>query len=335
MKVLFLSPVFFPSRGGVETVVEQVAKTFSEKGHDVKVATETFSNQQDAFLFDLYRRPTGRELRLLFKWADIVWHHQLCLRQMGRSFQFPRKMGATFHTWLPTGGVSSVLRRALISKFAARYGVSGAIAAQLPNPTGVLPNSFDVTRFRLPESNSVRKWKFGYVGRLVSDKGVDLFLDAIEILHRSGSMVHCAIAGEGEEKERLMRRVAALNMIQFVEFLPWLGGTDLVEFYQNCEVCVIPSRWSEPFGLVALEAIACGAVVIAAESGGLPEAVGRCGLYFSRGDAGDLVDKMRILLRGGADKRLSFLCHRNTHLSQFLPEKQFDAYLNAFMQMLK
>ena len=58
----------------------------------------------------------------------------------------------------------------------------------------------------------------------------------------------------------------------------------------------VPSRWREPFGIVALEGIACGCVVVASEGGGLAEAVGPCGLTFANGDTAALAAQLGRVL---------------------------------------
>jgi glycosyltransferase involved in cell wall biosynthesis len=60
---------------------------------------------------------------------------------------------------------------------------------------------------------------------------------------------------------------------------------------------VIPSRWTEPFGLVALEGIACGLVAIGSSNGGLPDAIGPCGEIFHTGDSRALAECLERLLR--------------------------------------
>jgi glycosyltransferase involved in cell wall biosynthesis len=61
-------------------------------------------------------------------------------------------------------------------------------------------------------------------------------------------------------------------------------------------VLVVPSRWEEPFGMVALEGIACGCLVVGSASGGLPDAIGSCGVTFKNGDAVDLSRAIREVL---------------------------------------
>ena len=71
---------------------------------------------------------------------------------------------------------------------------------------------------------------------------------------------------------------------------------ELVSLLNGHRLLVVPSRWEEPFGIVALEGMACGCVPVVARAGGLPEAVGDAGVTFEKGDARDLADCMERLL---------------------------------------
>lgn len=330
MRILFMSPVFAPSKGGVETVTAQVASGLSGAGFDVAVATDAPGGDDGEFPFAVYRKPSTVELRKLIRRADIVWHQQPCLRMLLRAGLFPKRMGATFHTWFGAGGAGVFLRRSAIGRFGARYGVSEAVSASLPNPSGVLPNSYDPSVFHPVASMARPHWNVGCVARLVSDKGVDLLIEALGNLRSSGLEISCAIVGEGPEKARLEDQAKRLKLGDSVKFLPFLAPQELAEFYRQCAVCVVPSRWEEPFGLTALEAIASGTPVIASGHGGLPEAVGPCGLFFRPSDVVDLAAKIRQFLEDEEKLKARLLLDRESHLTRYHPDVQRDAYLSAF-----
>jgi glycosyltransferase involved in cell wall biosynthesis len=98
-------------------------------------------------------------------------------------------------------------------------------------------------------------------------------------------------------------------------------------------ILAVPSRWEEPFGVVALEGIACGCVVVAADGGGLPEAIGPCGVTFARGDAGALAERFRELLRPGADLR-PFHAAAPAHLARHATREVAARYLAVFREAL-
>ena len=118
-----------------------------------------------------------------------------------------------------------------------------------------------------------------FVGRLVTEKGAEVLLHAMRELPN----VKCKILGDGPDMKRL--REWARDMPN-VEFLGWRSGEPAWYLYQNARAVVVPSLWYEVFGLVALEAMAAGTVVIASDIGGLTEVVedGVTGRLFPAGD---------------------------------------------------
>jgi D-inositol-3-phosphate glycosyltransferase len=111
-----------------------------------------------------------------------------------------------------------------------------------------------------------------FVGRIQPLKGADVALRALARLadERSTLLVVGGPSGPSgaSESERLERLVGELGLEARVRFLPPQPHDGLADFYRAADVCVVPSR-SESFGLVALEAAACGTPVVAAAVGGL------------------------------------------------------------------
>jgi D-inositol-3-phosphate glycosyltransferase len=111
-----------------------------------------------------------------------------------------------------------------------------------------------------------------FVGRIQPLKGVDVAIRALAALEDASSTLVVVGGPSGPagtaEEERLHSLVADLGLAARVLFLPPQPHDALADFYRAADVCVVPSR-SESFGLVALEAAACGTPVVAAAVGGL------------------------------------------------------------------
>jgi glycosyltransferase involved in cell wall biosynthesis len=92
------------------------------------------------------------------------------------------------------------------------------------------------------------------------------------------------------------------------------------------QVIVIPSRWPEPFGIVALEGIACGCIAIGSEKGGLSEAIGNCGVTFRNGTSEELADRLAELL---CDPKIreKFRTTAPLHLERFRAQTIAQRYL--------
>jgi glycogen(starch) synthase len=125
------------------------------------------------------------------------------------------------------------------------------------------------------------------VGRLVYEKGFHLALDALAPIVRSAGNVRFVVAGTGTAEAELKRQARRLGLARYGSFLGWVGDDMLHSLYRAAEVCIVPSIY-EPFGLVALEAMASGCLCVVADTGGLREVVpadGTVGLRFPVKDA--------------------------------------------------
>ena len=134
------------------------------------------------------------------------------------------------------------------------------------------------------------------LGRLVSDKGVDLLLEALALLRQQHLAPRLTIIGDGPERPALQAQAEAAGLSHQVSFLGPLSGEPLRAALARHRVIVMPSRWAEPFGIVALEGMACGCVPIGSSGGGLAEALGNAGLVFQTGSAQQLAACIASLL---------------------------------------
>ncbi|HEY3828307.1 MAG TPA: glycosyltransferase family 4 protein [Solirubrobacteraceae bacterium] len=139
------------------------------------------------------------------------------------------------------------------------------------------------------------------VGRLVYEKGFQLALDALPaVIERVGG-VRFLVAGSGTHEHELKAQASQLGLDAHGSFLGWIGDDALHSLYRIADLCVVPSLY-EPFGLVALEAMASGCPCIVADTGGLREVVpagDRVGLRFNGGDAAHLGVMIERLLTDG------------------------------------
>ncbi|HEX8489949.1 MAG TPA: glycosyltransferase family 4 protein, partial [Chthoniobacterales bacterium] len=176
---------------------------------------------------------------------------------------------------------------------------------------------------KLPAEARTREMIF--VGRLVSDKGADLLLEALALLE---SKPRLTIAGDGPERGRLEKQMATLQLQSQVDFVGNQSSDNLAKLLNQHEIMVVPSRWKEPFGIVALEAIACGCVLVGSAEGGLPEAIGPCGVTFPNNDARGLANALAELL-GDPTRRDALRRGAASHLAQFTPRHVAKRYLEV------
>jgi glycogen(starch) synthase len=171
---------------------------------------------------------------------------------------------------------------------ASIFGLPPARIAVIPNaidPRDLEPVTGDLgalrARFAAPDDRLVL-----LVGRLVYEKGFHLALDALAPVAKRLGNVRFVVAGTGTAEAELKRQARRLGLSNLGSFLGWVGDDMLHSLYRVAEVVVVPSIY-EPFGLVALEAMASGCLCIVADTGGLREIVTTDG-RFPPMDAGAL-----------------------------------------------
>ena len=140
------------------------------------------------------------------------------------------------------------------------------------------------------------------IGRINTWKGQEILVDAIGKLQPSDAgkvdvrIVGGVFDGQNEFVERLERQISQLRLGETIKIHPF--ETDPTTSYRSADVVVVPSRLPEPFGLVAIEAMAFGKPVIASRHGGLAEIVedGKSGLLFEPGCPAALAAAIKTLL---------------------------------------
>jgi len=168
-----------------------------------------------------------------------------------------------------------------------------------------------------------------YVGRLVPIKGVHVLIEAFPEILRRHPDVRLVITGssffEGAARTDYERQLVALaqpvaSNIVFTGFLP---HETLKYLYSAVDIVVMPSVWQEPLGLVMLEAMASGTLLVGSSVGGVPEVIddGRNGLLVPAGDAGQLARAVCAALEDPASMRRMAQAGRDTIVEKFTWER--------------
>jgi glycogen(starch) synthase len=111
------------------------------------------------------------------------------------------------------------------------------------------------------------------LGRLVEDKGFDVALRAFKRIVESVPEARLLIGGDGPSRPKLEELATDLEISNLVEFMGWVRPSRVYELINTATVVLMPSRWEEAFGLVALQAAQMARPVVATRVGGLPEVV--------------------------------------------------------------
>ena len=193
-----------------------------------------------------------------------------------------------------------------VSRFTA--GLLKELGASEANIVTV-PNGTDPSRFRPMDVDELKK-RHGLsgrpvilsVGRLAPRKGFDTVIEALPRIIDDFPDVCYVLVGDGADRERLEGLVAAKQLADSVRFIGRVDWSELPHWHNVADVFVTPSRHTPPsvegFGIVFLEANACGKPVIGARTGGIPDAVldGETGLLVEADQPNELADALHRLL---------------------------------------
>jgi D-inositol-3-phosphate glycosyltransferase len=189
------------------------------------------------------------------------------------------------------------------------YGVPAEKISVIPcgvDPSLFIPRNAEQSKAHLglPDKRYIL-----FVGRIDPVKGIDTLLRAIKRVKEARNAlqdVHLLIiggdldhteAGQNSEINKLKRLTETLGIKDMVTFLGAQRQDQLPYFFAAADMCILPSRY-ESFGMVALEAMACGTPVIASKVGGLASFIqnGMSGLLIPEGDEVSLAEKILLLL---------------------------------------
>jgi len=351
MKVLIFTEYFFPTPGGVQTIVLELARGLAgwsanqpERDRiELTVVTRTRERSagDDALPFRLVRRPTLRELVRLLRGTDIVHlagpvmlplalslalrkpvvvehhgYHSICPKgnllygpdhcacpghfMAGRYAKCIECLSEDLRPWSRFRHVILTFpRRWLCQRVVANIAVSQHVAHRimLPNTQTIYHGINDLGPVARNGSGvGNHQFEIGYVGRLVSEKGLPLLLEASKRLEDAGFVFWLIFVGDGPDRSELEDLTRRLGLQARTRFLGELSGTSLEEAVRPLQVVVMPSLCEETAGLAAIEQMMRGGVVIAADIGGLGEVVGDAGLKFTAGDSSALYSCLRRVL---------------------------------------
>lgn len=198
------------------------------------------------------------------------------------------------------------------------YGLEEQRIAVIPNgidPADLVPVDDLETlrsRFAAPDERLVL-----LVGRLVYEKGFQLALEALPGLIERVGNVRFMVAGSGTAEQELREQATRLGLDDHGTFLGWIGDDVLHSLYRIADLTVVPSIY-EPFGLVALEAMASGCPCLVADTGGLREVVPNddVGLRFHSRDP-DSLGQMAERLLTDVELRDRLVAEASEHVLTF------------------
>lgn len=175
----------------------------------------------------------------------------------------------------------------------------------------------------------------GYVGRLVTYKGIGLLIEAL-----AGMPPHCSLrlVGSGPDAAELRRLAQECGVADRVEFAPAVPTPQVPDALAGIDVLAAPSltqpNWTEQFGRVLIEGMACGVPVVGSSSGEIPHVLGDAGVVVPEGDAGALRQALLDLAADPARREDYAERGRQRVLQQFTQEQVARRIARVYRQVL-
>ena len=182
-------------------------------------------------------------------------------------------------------------------------------------------------------NRSEAAFTLGVVSRLEHIKGMDLVIPAFAEVRRRFPDVRLIVVGDGSLRGSMEQQAQELGCADAVTWVGRQPQESLPQYYSEMDIVLMPSR-SEGFGLTAIEAMACGCVVVASDVGGLPEVVrdGICGFLHRTEDVADMAEKICSLI---ASSELYRSLQKNAlqHVQKFSFQRYAELIHNLYVKL--
>lgn len=307
MKIAFVLDDTLDSSDGVQQYVLLVSDWLRNHGHDVHYITGNTSRTDLANIHSMTKNVRVRFNRnrlsvplparsaeikeLLAKEAFDVLHIQMPFSpflagKVIASATQNTAIVATYHIAPHSKVVTAanktlgIIQKKTVARIDSIISVSPVAQGFAQKTTGkqsvVIPNSIDIKRWQL-EKKQTRTTDIAFLGRLVSRKGCVFLLRALNELKESGKLKDqkVVIAGDGPERKQLESYVESHGLRKNVSFLGYISEYAKRKLLQETKLAIYPATGGESFGIVLLEAMAAGAVVLAGDNPGYASVIGQ------------------------------------------------------------
>lgn len=317
MRVIFWTESFWPYIGGVETFSIRLLPALAARGHEITIVTSHGSlhlPDQDTFRkIPVCRFPFNtslasgdiRSVRSVLKGVSALKRkfrpHLIHVNMQDPSIFFHIH---TSETWpAPTlltvhgefrdcsAGAETLLGRAFRSVqwvnavSQAMLSEARALVPEITSRSSLIYNACPIPQRPVTQA-PVKPPRLVCMGRHVRDKGFDIAIKSFPHVLERYPETRLIFASDGPERPALEKLAESMGISQAVEFRGWLDEKALWELIDSATAVIVPSRWREGFGLVALEAALRGRAVVGTRVGGLSEVVedGVTGLLVEKED---------------------------------------------------
>ena len=253
---------------------------------------------------------------------------------------------ATFHAKLPDTIMSKTLEKVITpyTKSILKYidaltavsdSASEYVSSLTKTPINIIPNGIDIDKFKRDTNANRQNQTVLFIGRLEKRKGIIYLLRAFMLLKESNPDVKLKIAGDGPDRHKLEKFVND-NDISGVEFLGFVDEATKLRLLQEATVYCSPAIYGESFGIVLLEAMVAGAVIVAGDNpgySGVLKDTGAVSLVNPK-DIGEFSRRLNLMLFD-KDLRKVWLNWSSDYVAQFDYSLIAKRYLKLYKQTIK
>jgi glycosyltransferase involved in cell wall biosynthesis len=201
------------------------------------------------------------------------------------------------------------------------------IDTNVDNKISVIYNGIDLNKFHTADVKQSEVMKVVFIGSPYKQKGLPSLISAIRIL-KPTQLIHLDVYGEGNDKADMLKLIEEAGIAGQIHFKGSVPNDVVAEYLPTYKMLILPSLF-ETFGIVLIEAMACGIPVIASRVTAIPEIVSddKVGLLVSPGNSEELADAIEKALKINWDKR--YIHNHATSFSIVKTANQINDVYNA------
>lgn len=290
-----VSIYFYPSIGGIEIITENLANEFARKGHKVTVVTNTPLNNGNIkeFQFKVLRNPSYAQLYKEYRKCDVYVHQSISLKYIWPLFFMKKPFFIVYHQVGWQHGIKGKMKE-YVSKLAHNICVSKTTANGYKLKSyDIIYNAYNDEIFKCV--NNGHRRDIAFVGRLNKGKGVYLLINAFnEFKKKVNCDYQLNIIGDSSERNDIEKYANSTQFASDIKFWGAMSPEQISQKLNKTHILVVPSThpYYEAFGIVVLEGLACGCVVIGADGDGIEEALQSAGILYKNGDVKELCNAL-------------------------------------------